>query len=556
VEKASLRDMVLRRGTFVELIHDEFLLITELYHHGFGKKYVLRGHQFTRTRYLSGFVPRKLNELVWFIELDKDDDRPAMVQSLKEVELDDVLRIREVNATNEVGLKHSFRDYPYNTGDKKILEAEARLCVRWQYTSIWYTEDSRLRNSFALPERTFRMLKEADIRFLRAIMQSDQADHAEVVCLPHRERIRQDEEIRKDYRGDTPRGGSYDPTNPPPSFGLVQRPRKNSLTRPKSAPRSLVQAQNARPITIDLDPIVLDYEEMRPFCTRSGSLRLEAGTEIESPHILINDENDEPLTSGSGPSAGRHVPDEDQRRPSDSGRWSSDVSSTRNNSQASSLCQSAQHREYTYGDGFCGAGGATRGALQAGLRVLYGFDHCPTACISWNLNFPYSTCWEMSADELHAFATARSTKSHRRGWAHLPDENSLRCDILHLSPPCQPFSPAHTVIGQNDDANTASLTAVESLIKLVKPRIVTLEQTFGILREQCRVWFYGLINMFTSQGYSVRWRVALLQHFVSQLFIRPSVSNTAADVRSGATTMPSTTHHFCVRTRGSSSQVT
>lgn len=82
--------------------------------------------------------------------------------------------------------------------------------------------------------------------------------------------------------------------------------------------------------------------------------------------------------------------------------------------------------------------------------------------------------------------------------------------MLHLSPPCQIWSPAHTKPGQNDEANRAALFSCKGLIQKTRPRIITLEQTFGIVWEQHRYYFWAFIGDITDLGYSVRWKVVRL----------------------------------------------
>src|SRR3569833_2053624 len=45
---------------------------------------------------------------------------------------------------------------------------------------------------------------------------------------------------------------------------------------------------------------------------------------------------------------------------------------------------------YTFGDMFCGAGGASRGAEMAGFKVSVAVDHWDAACASYQANFPSS----------------------------------------------------------------------------------------------------------------------------------------------------------------------
>ncbi|KAI4215519.1 MAG: hypothetical protein LQ351_001988 [Letrouitia transgressa] len=143
---------------------------------------------------------------------------------------------------------------------------------------------------------------------------------------------------------------------------------------------------------------------------------------------------------------------------------------------------------YTLGDCFCGAGGMSRSAVLAGLHVKWAFDFNKYACESYQYNFPQADC--------------------RNSWAHefANDLINRKVDIVHLSPPCQFFSPAHTKGGKDDEMNTASLFAVGQLIRKSKPRIVTLEQTFGILVRH-QNYLNSLLQMFTSNGFSARWKL-------------------------------------------------
>jgi DNA (cytosine-5)-methyltransferase 1 len=137
---------------------------------------------------------------------------------------------------------------------------------------------------------------------------------------------------------------------------------------------------------------------------------------------------------------------------------------------------------------------------MAGLRVRWGFDFWKQACETWEANFPHTRCFHRAAHEFVEFA---------KRYPHL-----VKVDILHLSPPCQFFSPAHTINGVDDEMNTASLFAVQAVIEVTRPRIVTLEQTFGITHPRFRFYFNALIQMFTSHDFSIRWAVVPLAQWV------------------------------------------
>lgn len=155
-------------------------------------------------------------------------------------------------------------------------------------------------------------------------------------------------------------------------------------------------------------------------------------------------------------------------------------------------------KAYTFGDAFCGAGGTSRGATDAGLKLLWGFDINAEALDSYKLNFGRLgvDCRNESVDEF--------IRDHLLKLVELDD---IRVDVLHISPPCQPFSPAHTIPSpERDEANQAALPSVCQFVEILKPRVITLEETEGLVTRH-NEWFQLLINTFTYFGYSVRWKV-------------------------------------------------
>ncbi|KAF2769467.1 S-adenosyl-L-methionine-dependent methyltransferase [Teratosphaeria nubilosa] len=143
---------------------------------------------------------------------------------------------------------------------------------------------------------------------------------------------------------------------------------------------------------------------------------------------------------------------------------------------------------YIYGDICAGAGGMASGAKQAGLRLKFLLDSWPDACKTLGLNFPDSKVMQM---DIHSFC-----RSRRR---------SYQVDVLHVSFPCQPHSPAHTVNGSKDDENIATSYSVLPIFSICKPRIATFEQTPGIRSHRGGRHFRTLIHQITAAGYSVSW---------------------------------------------------
>ncbi|KAK5064729.1 hypothetical protein LTR84_000563 [Exophiala bonariae] len=160
-------------------------------------------------------------------------------------------------------------------------------------------------------------------------------------------------------------------------------------------------------------------------------------------------------------------------------------------------------KQYTIADCCCGAGGASQGALDAGLKIKWAFDMDRDAMATYTKRF-FNRCGtecrlENCADFLRHV---------------MRDPRPYLVDIMHVSPPCQPFSPANTTPNaEKNAANLATFTTVEDLIRLTRPRIATVEESDGLEKEKHRDWFIKLISMFTGLGYSVRWAVLKLSEY-------------------------------------------
>jgi DNA (cytosine-5)-methyltransferase 1 len=168
--------------------------------------------------------------------------------------------------------------------------------------------------------------------------------------------------------------------------------------------------------------------------------------------------------------------------------------------RAGSTYPPEQVQQYTFGDAFCGAGGCSSGAAQAGLRVRWGFDKGKNAIHTY-------------ADNLGRREGAESLREDVCEFCGRLDIVRFIVDILHISPPCQPFSPAHTIPSEvQDEINQAALFSVWHLIERIKPRIVTIEETEGLVSRH-EIWFSALINMLISLDYSVRWKVGRFEYY-------------------------------------------
>lgn len=68
--------------------------------------------------------------------------------------------------------------------------------------------------------------------------------------------------------------------------------------------------------------------------------------------------------------------------------------------------------------------------------------------------------------------------------------------------------PSSTTDGPNDQANYDAIFTIEETLRRVKPRVATLEQTFGLMtHEQHRKNFFKLLNDIGRAGYNLRYKM-------------------------------------------------
>ena len=151
--------------------------------------------------------------------------------------------------------------------------------------------------------------------------------------------------------------------------------------------------------------------------------------------------------------------------------------------------------QYSFADCFCGCGGASRGAELAGLAVQWAIDADQKAAQSYRANFRSATCYQEDiSDLLSRLGEPGATAA-------------FMVDVLHMSPPCQAFSPARTRGSPTAKEHLEALIlSVGDLLKNVKPRIATMEETAGLLTRH-KDWAARVIRSIIDNGYSVRWKI-------------------------------------------------
>ncbi|TVY81929.1 Modification methylase HphIA [Lachnellula suecica] len=470
-ESCDHNGMRLRPGKTVELKDGDFLRISHIIRNIETGQATLRGHRLQRVRDLNGMLEKKLNEVCLCYEVDLDDPREPQEQGAVEASLHQITRLRSVRYTNQpfpLCRNVSISDF----ADQNTAAAEGGLTVRWKSTCTYASAAERHQNFHK--GRTLEHIRAEETPGLYAVPDI----------------IR-----RFEWRGETVPGGAYRP-----AIGEYE-----AIELPEDEPS----------ISVEIGSDNLEAEDDVIWLC---SPRLESMYLPFSPAVEKGKRKHDTLEANYEPHPKRHEVRVDATRPHQTrspslsprptmSPLSSDLSTPPPLGSLLSLNSSPIHvlrspnQKLTYGDAFCGAGGTTRGALQAGLHIKWGFDFNPTPCLTWRANFPQARCFAIRSDEFVSLARCSAT----------PD--IMKVDILHLSPPCQFFSPAHTKEGPDDEMNVASLFAVRAVIEVARPRVVTLEQTFGIAALRFRFYFNALIQMFTALDFSIRWVVVPLSQW-------------------------------------------
>jgi len=148
-------------------------------------------------------------------------------------------------------------------------------------------------------------------------------------------------------------------------------------------------------------------------------------------------------------------------------------------------------------DLFCGAGGLTRGLLNAGVRVAAGYD-IDTACQyayernNANASFKLKSIADLSAEELGAIYPV----GHIR--------------VLVGCAPCQPFSKYTQGLDKQNDHKWGLLHEFGRLVNDIRPEIISMENVPEIRRHSV---FLAFISTLEKAGYHVSHQEAFCPDF-------------------------------------------
>ena len=146
-------------------------------------------------------------------------------------------------------------------------------------------------------------------------------------------------------------------------------------------------------------------------------------------------------------------------------------------------------------DLFSGAGGLSRGFLDAGYDVVLGVDSDEMALKTFRANHGNS-----EALKLDLFDFDNIDKI-----SYFLKENKIAVDVLVGGPPCQGFSLAGPR-DVNDERNRLYLAMVETA-KRLKPRAVVLENVPGLLQLNEGKAAKRIIEDFSEIGYNIHCKI-------------------------------------------------
>ncbi|KAJ4346556.1 uncharacterized protein N0V89_010487 [Didymosphaeria variabile] len=154
--------------------------------------------------------------------------------------------------------------------------------------------------------------------------------------------------------------------------------------------------------------------------------------------------------------------------------------------------------QFTYGDICAGGGGTSRAAELAGLMHRFLLDNDTNACETLRLNFGPEVVIESDVCE---FCQLK--------------ESGLVVDVVHFSFVCKAHSAANRHTNPERDAEHIALGyTLSDILKMCRPRIVTMEQVPGInKRSDDGQHLRSYIQALTESGYDCRWKKINFQEY-------------------------------------------
>lgn len=159
------------------------------------------------------------------------------------------------------------------------------------------------------------------------------------------------------------------------------------------------------------------------------------------------------------------------------------------------------NKKFTVLDLFSGAGGLSKGFLDAEYNVLLGVDFDDMALKTFKKNHGSAEVMKLNLFNHDNISKIEEFLS----------EKNIKLDVLVGGPPCQGFSLAGP--RNVEDKRNSLYVAMVKLAKRVKPKIVVLENVLGMLRLYEGKGAKRIIDDFTDLGYKIKPQVLYAPDF-------------------------------------------
>lgn len=137
----SVYGINLKKGKTVEFLNGDFLKISQIIKNSQTGEVVVRGWPLKRCSQLHGLLPKKLNELCFVLEVELDDPRPILEQSMVQVGLEGLVKIRHLVSTNyphpHLGFPRTGLPYEAKEDNIEYIKDYERLVVRWKFITFY-----------------------------------------------------------------------------------------------------------------------------------------------------------------------------------------------------------------------------------------------------------------------------------------------------------------------------------------------------------------------------------------------------------------------------------
>ncbi len=147
--------------------------------------------------------------------------------------------------------------------------------------------------------------------------------------------------------------------------------------------------------------------------------------------------------------------------------------------------------KYTVLDLFCGAGGLSRGFIDAGFDVKLGIDFDEMALKTFEMNHDGAVAMKLDLFNLDNVDAIKQ----------FFEKNKFDLDVLIGGPPCQGFSLAGP--RQIDDSRNKLYQAMVKTARIMKPKAVVLENVPGMIQLHGGLVKDKIIDDFTKLGYTM-----------------------------------------------------